>query len=797
MLGDRAAPNNSFEFARSARRTLALLRAAQLQRPVMSRGIQLLMILFFCGLPLIAAGQEKETGWSYTNRLIDSRNPYLLLHAHDPVDWYPWGPEAFEKALAENKLIFLSVGYSTCYWCHVAQKTLYSNPDIAKLMNEGFVNIKVDREQRPDLDRLYQLDTQLLTGRGGWPNNVFLTPERKPFFAGSYFSVADDAARGPGFPTVLAAVRHAWLSEPTRIEQAAGRVLAAIEQIHANLEGVAAVPIEPDRWLQAGRDALLGVFDPARGGFRVGSFGHKFPSAPALELLLTRALEGDVTARDALLKTLDEMAAGGLHDQLAGGFHRYATLPDWSVPHFEKMLYDNAQLLAIYVDAFRLTGDLRYRRIATRLSAFLLRDMMSPKGGFYTALDAMVSYEEGRSYLWTHQEIERSLGRREAENFFDVYELVPIPPDGVTSRSGMGGGVLRVRESVSGRSLPHLDSALAKLLAIRDRRPQPLRDEKIVTGLNGLVIEGLVRSAAVLDAPANLDAAAHAAERLWAEAYDAESEGLAHEIFEGVTQVPGFLSDYALLGTGLLSLFEVTGAPKWLDRAALLADVMLRRFSRREGGFLLSEAEDLLVPPADTGDDAYPSDGSAAIKFLLRLSALSDNQTYAESALKAVRHMSGRIGTNPALWATTVVALGTSKVETTPQPGTGGLEQARSADHVAVSVDIDSDLDQIVVKLRIDAGYHVNANPASLDFLVATKVEIDSPHPLDVDYPVPARFTPVFAEQGIDVYEGEVEITVSFPAGSLAGRETVEGSVMIQACNERVCLLPSQISLPL
>ncbi|WP_187435688.1 thioredoxin domain-containing protein [Bradyrhizobium hipponense] len=316
--------------------------------------------------------------YEHTNKLIDSNDPYLLLHAHNPVDWYPWGPEAFAKAKSENKPIFLSIGYSTCFWCHVAERTIYSNPDIAKLMNRWFINVKVDSEERPDVDRIYMHAREIMTGGGGWPNNLFLTPDLKPFYAGSYFPPKDDPRAGPGFPTILAALNQAWASDRAKVLGVGENVTIALRRLQSAMSSQGTAPVDPGAWLTKARDKLLPQFDALQGGF-ADRGGTKFPNSPRLLLLLTDyQLNHTPGALSNVLATLDAVAFGGIHDQLAGCFHRYSTEPSWSVPHFEKMLYDNAQLRQLYSTAFQLTKKPLYQEIALETARYLARDMLAP-----------------------------------------------------------------------------------------------------------------------------------------------------------------------------------------------------------------------------------------------------------------------------------------------------------------------------------------------------------------------------------------------------------------------------------
>ena len=377
---------------------------------------------------------------AHTNRLINSASPYLLQHAHNPVDWYPWGEEAIGKARKENKLIFLSIGFSTCYWCHVAERTIYSDPAIAALINQWFVNIKVDREERPDLDQTFMLARQALTGSGGWPNNLFLTPDLKPFFAGSYFPPEDQGDTN-GFPTILKLIHDDWQQSPAKIKEIGDQVQAALGR--ANDTGgkpTSVLKMMPADWLATARDQFLGQRDKVYGGLDGGG-GTKFPQAPVLNLLLTDyRLNGTAESLQAVAETLNAMAFGGIHDHLGGGMHRYSTEPTWSVPHFEKMLYDNAQLIGLYADDYAITRQPLARDMAVDLAGYLARRMTAPEGGFYTAEDADIEGKEGETYLWTRAEIADVLGSADADRFFGLYELTPLPNE------PNGPGVLRIRK---------------------------------------------------------------------------------------------------------------------------------------------------------------------------------------------------------------------------------------------------------------------------------------------------------------------------------------------------------------
>lgn len=763
--------------------------------------------------------------YEYTNGLIDSNDPYLLLHAHNPVDWHPWGPEAFAKAKKENKPIFVSIGYSTCYWCHVAERTIYSNPDIAKLMNQWFVNVKVDSEQRPDVDRIYMLARQIMTGSGGWPNNLFLTPDLKPFYAGSYFPPKDDPRAGPGFPTVLASIHQEWTADRAQLLAVGEKVMTAMRRVQSAMTGSASAPITPNAWLAKARDTLLPRLDPQYGGLTDGRSRTKFPSAPRLALLLTDYQINRIPAvLSGVSGALDAIAFGGIHDQLAGGFHRYSTEPTWSIPHFEKMLYDNAQLLRLYSAAFKLTRKPLYRQIAEETARYLAKDMMSPDGGFYTARDAQLDGVEGDGYLWTRGAIVSLLGEKEAARFLGVYALTallkPNASDVAHPRdiNGEPAAVLRLRvpidrtlEASGFRELPQMLAELAsdraKLMAAREKRRQPARDEKMVLSLNGLAVAALAESGQALGKPEFVNWAKMAAERMWSRAYDQRTGALKHEIFRGQAQTDGFLQDYASLGSSFMTLFDVTGEKIWQTRAAELANNMLDRFGRPDGSFSTTLNEkDLLIPVADEGDLEMPSGTSMAIDLLLRLHRASDEARYLNAATDAVRRLSGQFRDRPEAWASAIAALNRYPLRSTPESGaiantaTGknapqDFSAPASADHVHVAGSAMSvpEGDAIVVTVTIDDKFHINANPASFDFLIPTSLEFKDIKPAKIEYPTSRRFTAKFAPEGLDVYEGSVAITALFPRDSLTGIKAIQGTLTAQACTDQICLPPSTL----
>jgi uncharacterized protein YyaL (SSP411 family) len=618
----------------------------------------------------------------HTNRLANEKSPYLLQHAHNPVDWYPWGPEAFEKARTEQKPIFLSIGYSTCHWCHVMERESFENEEIAGILNREFVPVKVDREERPDVDRIYMAFVQAATGGGGWPMSVWLTPELRPFFGGTYFPPEDRWGRA-GFATVLRRVAEAWHDEHDKIAASSVEVLEQLEQQTAAQES-AAVPLD--------RAVLESAFYAFRRSYdtRYGGFGGapKFPRPVVYNFLLrywvrTRNKE----ALEMVLATLRAMARGGMHDQLGGGFHRYAVDERWRVPHFEKMLYDQAQLAASYVEAFQITGESQYAETARRTLDYVIREMRDESGGFYSAEDADSALDaahpedkrEGAYYVWTREEIERVAGSPAAEWFCYRYGVKPegnaeADPHGEFAGKNILCQAHTVEETArdAGRGVDEVRDALRdagrKLLAARERRPRPHRDDKVLAAWNGLAISALARAGAALGEPVYTDAAVRAAEFVTSRMYDAAGGVLLRRYRQGEAAIPGFLDDYALVAQACLDLYESVFELRWLELAQKLAEDIRRRFEDpAEGGFFSSSGDDssLVMRIKDDYDGAEPSGNSVAILMLLRLAALTGRAEYRQSAERALRAFAPRMAELPQavphMLAACEFALGTPR----------------------------------------------------------------------------------------------------------------------------------------
>ena len=754
--------------------------------------------LALVALALLASAPPGSRGPA--NRLADEPSPYLQLHAHNPVDWYPWGDEAFAKARAEDKPIFLSVGYSTCYWCHVMEREVFSNAEIAKQLNAQFVSIKVDREERPDIDHVYMRATQLMTGSGGWPNSVFMTPEGQPFYAGTYFPPEDRRGQ-PGFPRVLDALHQTWTQDRAKVIETAARVTRQIEALDARGAAESRPLPELGALFESALASLAADFDAEHGGF---GNRQKFPRAPSLALLLARLETGqDARAREMLEKTLDAMALGGLYDQLGDGFHRYSTEASWSLPHFEKMLYDNALLVSVYARAFEATQRPLYRRVVERSLAYLEREMSRPGGGFASAQDAEVDGVEGASYVWTREGIEAVLGAKRTAGFLAVHELVPLPEHGE-------GGVLRVKLPLAARLkesgapdaaalLARFDADRAKLLAARDRRTQPLRDDKVLAAWNGLVIRALVDAGRALEHAPYLQRAQRAADFVVKELLLGDELRRSH--IAGQSRERGVLEDYAYLADALLALHGATDEKRWLEGSRTLADAMLERFEDGAlGGFFLTpQGTELLVRPKAFEDDALPSGNGVALRVLRKLASQTGERRYAEAAERSAAAAAGLLDRAPRSLATVVGALATTPApvlaRAEPKPdGPDALAMPRSQDHVGVRALRGADATSFRVVVSIDEGWHVNANPASNRFLIPTGVELPDDAAARITYPEGHAFAPAFADEPIQVYEGSVEIAVELESQAALPEQV---QVRYQACDETRCLAPHRESVAL
>jgi uncharacterized protein len=579
----------------------------------------------------------------HTNRLANETSPYLLQHAHNPVDWWPWGPDALARAKLLDRPIFLSIGYAACHWCHVMERESFEDETTAAYLNSRFIPIKVDREERPDLDQLYMGAVQAMTGQGGWPMSVFLTPEGRPFYGGTYFP--DEPRHGmPSFRQILEGVDRAFREQRAEVEQAGTRLVEALVE-QQRLPGQGPEPTQS--LLDQATDQLARTFDAHHGGW---GGAPKFPQPMSIEFLLRR----HVATRDdrplaVARRSLDAMADGGIHDQLGGGFHRYSTDARWLVPHFEQMLYDNAQLARVYVHGHTLTGDPRYAEVARGTLDYLLRELRRDDGTFAASQDADTDREEGATFVWTAAEIREVLGD-DAPLFSAAYD---VTDDG----NWEGRTILeRVVPRADDPAEARLADARARLLERRRQRPQPARDDKALAAWNGLAIAALAEAGRLDGGEHYVEAAVGAAHALLA-GLRTEDGRLRRSWKDGRASGEGVLEDYADLADGLLALYDATADERWFTTARELADQILDRFRDPSGGFFdtADDHERLVARPKDVQDNAVPSGGSMATLVLLRLAALTGEGRYrtaAEAALRQVTEFAARYAGGFANWLT-------------------------------------------------------------------------------------------------------------------------------------------------
>jgi uncharacterized protein YyaL (SSP411 family) len=587
------------------------------------------------------------------NRLQNEQSPYLLQHADNPVDWYPWGEAAFRAAQEQDKPIFLSIGYATCHWCHVMEHESFEDPEVAALMNRTFINIKVDREERPDIDGLYMTVAQLLTGRGGWPLTIVMGPDRRPFFASTYIPKESRYER-MGMLELIPRIAEVWNTRREEVESSSESILQALHSASGSRAGG---PLLEESILRRAYEELSAQFDDQNGGF--GS-APKFPSAHNLLFLLRyRLRSGKQRALEMVEKTLTRMRRGGIFDHIGYGFHRYSTDARWRVPHFEKMLYDQAMLTLAYTETFQATGKDFYADTARQILAYVLRDMHTPDGGFASAEDADSEGEEGRFYTWSYDELSSVLDPAELSELGQLYDLQPrgnYREEATGVRTGTN--ILYMRHGDSGASGPSEDLG-SKLFEQRSRRVRPLKDDKILTSWNGLMIAALARAGAVLREPSYIEAAEAAAAFVWKRLRT--PEGLLLHRYRGEQAgIPAYAEDYAYLIWGLIELYQGTFESAYLRQAAELMDLFIEGFwDEQDGGFFLTgdEAEQLLVRQRNDTDGALPSAGSVALLDLLKLGRMLQNPGYGQKALALIRSASRFVETSPLAFTFLLSAL--------------------------------------------------------------------------------------------------------------------------------------------
>jgi uncharacterized protein YyaL (SSP411 family) len=763
------------------------------------------------------AADPKEKG--KPNRLAKESSPYLLQHAHNPVDWFPWGQEAFDKAKKEKKLVFLSIGYSSCHWCHVMERESFSNPDVAKILNDHFVCIKVDREERPDVDDVYMTALQVYGDQGGWPLSMFLTPDGKPIFGGTYFPPEDkklDDGTVPGFKTILKKVIDLDKEDHDGLLKQADVIAErTVDALGRSSLGIAIVAL--NRELVKGAAGAY-EFDPVYGGTgsKARDFrGTKFPRVAVWNFLLQQSRKpGNEELAKAVKLTLRQMAEGGIYDQLGGGFHRYSTERTWTVPHFEKMLYDNAQLVELYADAYKADPNPLYKRVTAETLSFMAREMTSPDGAFYSALDADSNGREGEFYVWTAAEIKDVLGNEAdasflrtvygvgAPNFEEKFHVLRLPkPTAELAKD------LKVTEA---ELLARLEPLKKKLFDHRAKRERPFLDTKVITAWNGQMIAAYARAGEVLKEKAYTDAAAKAADFLLKSMRDKDGRLLriyaATPGAKPAAKGNGFLDDYAFLVHGLLNLHDATGEKRWLDEAKSLTEAQMKWYAdEKRGGFYYTahDHEKLFARSKESYDGAQPSGTSVAVRNLLRLGRKTGDAKYTDFGIRTIKAFAATLKATPGVVPGLARALdehldatGKDAVETPKIAADPPANPRESSD--VVKAELKAEGQSFTVTLTVSAPWHLYANPVGNATLteVQTTIEVyldGKKVEAAVEYPkgkaVKDAVTGDYA-----IYEGTVKLTGKLPAGTKADA-ALEVRVKLTACKEGTCLLPSVVKL--
>ncbi len=702
-------------------------------------------------------------------RMSQSSSPYLRSHANDLVRWYDWGDEAFKRAKELKRPLFVSFGYTACHWCHVMQETHFNNDAIAKTINEKFVPVLVDREQRTALDDTYMLVTELLTQRGGWPNNMFLTTDLKPFYGTGYIPPQD-------FTGLLGGVIESWVKDNPAV-LAEGDRLATLLEGYLNRKQEAQ-NLTPALMADAAK-TLSGKFDAFAGGL---GDGPRFFRPTVLAFMLQQAERtGDPEVLDAVERTLQSGLNGGIHDHIEGGFHRYAVDPGWRVPHFEKMLNDQALNTEVYLTAYRLTGKPEYAATARKTIDYVLTDLTSPEGGFFTARDADSEGEEGTYYVWTPEQLEQVLGKQDAEFALNTFGLIA---DGE-----MAGKVILNTDSVRGQSVPKLDQILAKLAEARKPRQKPVRDEKILANWNGMMIASMAQAAILLDDANYRKFAAKAGEFVWSRMHD--EDGVLHRShFKGINDVEGELDDYAQMARGYLFVHDATADKVWLDRAKALLVQMQKNFQDTETGDFFGTREAAgFARTKPRSDVDQPSGNGAALDAMVRLAQRAGTPDMRRATEQTIAALSGIAAGTPTSGAS-ILSASDSFLH-----GQTGVVQFAGNGVVTARLVPGDDRKSLVIRLQVADGWHVNSHAPLEDYLVATKLDVagnKAAKTATVSYPEPETKKLAFNEKPMALLENQVEIKARFDE-AITG--PVEAQLQIQTCSDEICLLPETLKL--
>ena len=731
----------------------------------------------------------------FTNRLILEDSPYLIQHAHNPVDWYAWSAEAFDRARRENKPVFLSIGYSTCHWCHVMERESFDNLEIARFMNENFISIKVDRERRPDVDSTYITAVQLITGRGGWPMSSFLTPDGKTFYGGTYYPPEQ-------FIHLLKNVINAWRKDQDELVQQADSISREIQRHMATDKKAQRIG---QATIDLAMQQILGRYDDMEGGF---STAPKFPNEAILFFLFDAATRyKDKVAMDAVLHSLQAMAMGGIYDQVGGGFHRYSTDPHWLVPHFEKMLYNQANLSRLYTRAYEVTGNINYARVARQTLDYVLREMTSADGGFYSATDADSEEEEGKFFVWSPEQIKTVLTvPEEAEFAIDIFDVTKAGNfEGKKTILNLPDS-LRVYAEQKQLTLQvvtqQLDVVREKLLAARNRRIPPLRDDKIVTAWNGMMITALANAADIFSEDHYLDSAIRTAEFIWSSLRNTDNT-LWRSYLDGKVSVPASQEDYAYFTEALLTLYDVTGDRLWLERAELVTNQMLKIFWDKETyGFYMNAANSdipMMARPKEHYDSATPSGNSVALRVLEKLVKRTGKPVYEDYVSQTIAAFSSSIAKSPGAYPYMMLAINEHRDQEL------GMRQYAARGNVVTSMTsrLIADSDQLVLTLSLDIqpGWHINANKTLDKKLIPTQLLIKDTQSnwkmIEPEYPQAKIKSLGFSETELALYEDQIEIKAFINREENKSDDELNMipiQFKLQACNEELCLPPEELN---
>ena len=722
----------------------------------------------------------------YTNRLILEDSPYLLQHAHNPVNWYPWGEEAFATAKRENKPVFLSIGYATCHWCHVMEEESFESIAVAKILNERFISIKVDREQYPDIDTTYMQAVMLLTGRGGWPMSSFITHEGKPFFGGTYYPQ-------PTFIDLLMQVSNAWDKQHEILFAQADKLALAVQQ-RTSTQGV--VTVLEESAVQLAVQQILSIYDEQNGGF---SGAPKFPQEPLLLLLLQVAeRQNNPLILKAINHSLSVMAQGGIYDQVGGGFHRYATDELWRVPHFEKMLFHQAYLARVYTQAYRLTHNPGYARIVRQTLDYVLRDMRNEDGVFYSATDADSEGEEGTYFIWSPDEINNLLGASDADFIIDLF--------GATQEGNFEAkNIFFLAQSLEDTAnkndesiddlLARLDPLLEKLRVYRQKRIPPLTDNKIIVAWNGMLITALAEAGDILKEPRYIKAATIAATSLW-NSQRPEDAVLWRINLQGKSSITAKQDDYVHFSEALITLYDVTADQHYLLRAQQLADEMVNKFlDTSTGTLVMGENKLLFTQPTDAYDNTLPSGNSVAVRIFYKLFNRTGNDKYQSYATNILQAFSSNIMQQPALYPYMLAQLDELK------NGEVSAHQYAARSAIKIDAEIEQTISKqfkLTIHFIIKPDWHINSHKPIQKQLIATTISMaDENHwqLSDIQYPAHELVNTNIKIELLALYQGDFKITANIVAKKGVITHPVKINLNLQACDQNVCLAPELLTL--